>query len=277
MEFVGEYLKQQREKKGVDLVSVCKELNISLSYLKAIEDDDFLKTPGGVYTLGFIKSYSDYLNLDSKKIIINYKNQISDKNTDQDIQLPKPIKDFSSYNKIISFSLASIISVVFYFMFISNSNIKPDFAITPDLSEEMMASIEEYEVKTALSKDKETQNEKLITKSFISKDNIISNNQSSAIASSSEENFSDSINQYISLQALDLTWIQIRNSENEIVYSKLMNAKDKYKYLFKDQYSITTGNAGNIIVLFGEEVKGKLGKKGEVLDSIIISSDFFSN
>ena len=56
-----------------------------------------------------------------------------------------------------------------------------------------------------------------------------------------------------------------------------MNINEEYTYSLKDKLVITTGNAGDIVVSIGGEVMGKLGKKGEVLDSISISPDYFSN
>ena len=41
-----------------------------------------------------------------------------------------------------------------------------------------------------------------------------------------------------------------------------------------NKYTITTGNAGNILVYVNEVLRGKLGKKGEVKDSFFISSEF---
>ena len=43
---------------------------------------------------------------------------------------------------------------------------------------------------------------------------------------------------------------------------------------FADNLNLTTGNAGNILVLINGNAKGKVGKKGEVIDSLVISSDF---
>ena len=74
---VGENLKQVRIRRNITLFTVSKILNISINYLEAIENDEFSKTPGGVYTIGFIRTYADYLNLDSNEIINTYKNQIS--------------------------------------------------------------------------------------------------------------------------------------------------------------------------------------------------------
>ena len=67
--FIGEYLKQIRIRNKIALPTVSRELNISFVYLEAIENDEFSNTPGGVYTIGFIRAYANYLNLDSNKII----------------------------------------------------------------------------------------------------------------------------------------------------------------------------------------------------------------
>ena len=73
---------------------------------------------------------------------------------------------------------------------------------------------------------------------------------------------------------MDETWIQLRDNQDQIVVSKLMKKDDEYIYLIKDNYTLTTGNAGNIIVLINQEIRGKIGKKGEVIDSLIIHSEF---
>ena len=66
------------------------------------------------------------------------------------------------------------------------------------------------------------------------------------------------------MKFLGPTWIQLRNTQDQIIFSKLMNANDKYSYLTSDNYSIATGNAGNILVLINGNTRGKVGKKGEV-------------
>ena len=91
MNSVGEYLKLIRIRNKISLLTVSQELNISLNYLSAIENDEFSKTPGGVYTIGFIRSYSNYLNLDSKDIVDKYKTQISLSEISEPIEPPAPV------------------------------------------------------------------------------------------------------------------------------------------------------------------------------------------
>ena len=53
-----------------------------------------------------------------------------------------------------------------------------------------------------------------------------------------------------------------------------MTINNEYSYSTTDNFTLTTGNAGNILVLINGNARGKIGKKGEVIDSLVISSDF---
>ena len=179
MMLVGDCLKQARIKSNLTLESVSKELYISLSYLKAIENNEFSKTPGGVYTIGFIKSYSEYLNLDSKAIVDQYKIQISLNETPNPIELPKPIEffHFSYYPKIASFLIFVVISITFYLFFVDQSNLQPEYAITTTVPENFEPSIEEYEVEVAILKLKEIKNNAIMQKNEIAKMTNLTNHE----------------------------------------------------------------------------------------------------
>ena len=56
--------------------------------------------------------------------------------------------------------------------------------------------------------------------------------------------------------------------------STLSNETNEYSYNLNLQYSLTAGNAGNILVLIDNSVKGKVGDFGEVVDSFVIDSNF---
>ena len=62
--------------------------------------------------------------------------------------------------------------------------------------------------------------------------------------------------------------------DNNIVLSKLMDTDEEFSYKLKLNYSITAGNAGNILVLIDDEVRGKIGKYGDILDSFVLYKDF---
>ena len=247
-----------------------------------IEEDNFSNTPGGVYTIGFIRAYSKYLGLNSSELIKEYKAQISESEIIKPIELQKPLNSYYSPYKIASFFTVILVSLVFYKLFISEYNSQPEYALTPDLPENLEITIEENDVKIALSnlkKDKITKNviQNQIDNIDILTNTEFQNNTIFALASKPKElNKNDLIN-LISINVIKPTWIQIIDSDNNIIISKLMKINDVYNYSINDNFLLTTGNAGNIIVSIGDKVMGKLGKQGEVLDSITILPEYFSN
>ena len=84
----------------------------------------------------------------------------------------------------------------------------------------------------------------------------------------------DNKNSKITLKFLDDTWVQLRDSNDEIVLSQLMNKNDEYSYYLNRKYSITSGNAGHIMVIIDQKVRGKIGNQGQVVDSLVLNKDF---
>ncbi len=66
---LGELLKAEREKKGLSLHEIGMNLKISPKILKAIEEGNPNDLPAKTFVRGFIKSYAQYLRLDTKMIL----------------------------------------------------------------------------------------------------------------------------------------------------------------------------------------------------------------
>ncbi|MDR0301658.1 MAG: helix-turn-helix domain-containing protein [Treponema sp.] len=73
MESLGEKLKIARTEKGLSFDQICRDTNISLRYLEALETENFGVFPGEPYVLGFLKNYGAYLDLDVQKLISLYR------------------------------------------------------------------------------------------------------------------------------------------------------------------------------------------------------------
>ncbi|GAJ14921.1 unnamed protein product [marine sediment metagenome] len=68
----GKVLKNIRELKGTTLEEISKKTKIGLSYLKAIEEDNYKVFPAEIFMKGFLKTYAKYLGLDPEEIVRNY-------------------------------------------------------------------------------------------------------------------------------------------------------------------------------------------------------------
>jgi cytoskeleton protein RodZ len=68
MTSIGETLRRERIKRKLDLEGVSHELKISPRFLEAIEDEDFDKLPGRLFTRSFVRQYARLLGLDEDEI-----------------------------------------------------------------------------------------------------------------------------------------------------------------------------------------------------------------
>jgi cytoskeletal protein RodZ len=69
---LGETLRAQREKKGITLEQAASDTRIREKFLKALEDSDYQTLPGTVYTKGFLRNYSEYLELDTEELVVQF-------------------------------------------------------------------------------------------------------------------------------------------------------------------------------------------------------------
>lgn len=68
MNSIGETLRRERLRLNLDLEQVARETKINLKLLQAIENEDFSKLPGGVFTKSFVRQYARLLGLDEDEI-----------------------------------------------------------------------------------------------------------------------------------------------------------------------------------------------------------------
>jgi len=268
MNFVGQYLRKKRILKKYSLDAVSNELKISKYILQKIENDEFDKTIDKVFYIGHLRVYANFLNLNANEIIEQFKLQNSFETVEILNQIPKPINQNSFFGLSKLFSLTSIlvIFITFYFLFIEVQKPNPDYAIIPDIPEIFEPIVEKELID--FEKRELVKNEQKILQQKIEQ-KILS---SSVIASSIINE--DSIKQTVTLKFLKPTWLQLRDSKDEIVLSQLMSQNDEYTYDLNLKYSLTAGNAGNILVLIDNDTRGKVGDFGEVVDSIVIDSNF---
>lgn len=66
---VGEILRNTREKQNIKLSDVEKQIRVRIKFLDAIENNNWNFFSSKIYIIGIIKNYSEYLGLDSKRVL----------------------------------------------------------------------------------------------------------------------------------------------------------------------------------------------------------------
>ena len=70
---IGSTLREARMRARIDIDEVESRTKIRAKYLHAIENEDWELLPGPVYVKSFLRTYGDYLGLDSRALVDEYK------------------------------------------------------------------------------------------------------------------------------------------------------------------------------------------------------------
>lgn len=128
---IGGMLRDARLKKGLKIPEISKELCIRKIYLEAIEASDYKEIPEFPYGIGFIRSYSEYLGLNSARIVQLYKEETDTRSRDEKYFVLEPVAEATAPNrKYLMISLLSLIAVYFiWFLFNERQNAETDVVV----------------------------------------------------------------------------------------------------------------------------------------------------
>ncbi len=82
---LGEYLRQTRKTKGLDLHNLAEETKISFSILTAIEEDNYQDLPPLTFARGLYSIYAQNLGLDPKDVLVRFDDEIKGSNKDEKV------------------------------------------------------------------------------------------------------------------------------------------------------------------------------------------------
>jgi hypothetical protein len=68
----GHFLREIRKERGIELVDISNRAKISISYLRAIEQEKFDELPPPVYIRGFVTEYAKYLKIDPNRAVSDF-------------------------------------------------------------------------------------------------------------------------------------------------------------------------------------------------------------
>ena len=262
---VGTMLRDVRTKNKISIEQVANDLRIKSTYLVAIENSDYDNIPAHPYGLGFVRSYANYLGLNSTRIAqifkeetektsvptVKYNVYTSEETTETNIQNRKYI--------IISFAML----LVGYILWISFSNSEeqiasnePTITSVEETTSEYPLQVEDFTNENEAQEEPQPQEEQITTteeefSETTEKENIPTtptnptNNNTKEIQSTKieEPQISSKKSSRVVLKIKKETWIEVKDSHQEKLWiSKVLNAGDEY---------IVPDNGKQKIVSFG--------------------------
>lgn len=267
LKIFAEELKSIREKKAISLNEIYDKTRIDVKYLNEIENGNFDVLPE-VYVRAFLKKYAEMLELDSDEILSEYEiakgenseavspaiskkieldilkdEEVSKTFDDVEQEIPEATditKDGKKKNILMPaiFVLVSLISVILYFIFFSDS---PEEIIIEKPINEIISE--------------RTQEEN------VGKLEVTEDNSERVVPTTKSQVKKDSLN--LRINAIDTSWMRImidNKFNDEFTLSPSLTKSLKAK----SNFSILIGNAGGIELVLNGKKLPKIGKKGEI-------------
>jgi cytoskeleton protein RodZ len=86
---IGETLRETRMRRRIDMTEVEAATKIRAKYLRALENEEWDLLPGPTFVKTFLRTYAEYLELDSRQLVEEYR-QRYERPTTQDLRPFKP-------------------------------------------------------------------------------------------------------------------------------------------------------------------------------------------
>ncbi len=130
METIGKILKQTREEKGISLQEISHKTKVSLSYLKAIEAEDWEALPPKPYVKGFLRLYASSLGLDPEQFIAYYEQNLASSEprcspSDKIKNLKKQKEVLLRKKRLWIAGIVFLLAIVFLIFLLRKSNYTP--------------------------------------------------------------------------------------------------------------------------------------------------------
>jgi cytoskeletal protein RodZ len=108
---IGDSLREARTRRGYSAADVHKAIRIRERYLTALEEERWDMLPGDAYTKGFLRTYSEYLGLNSQLYIDEYNARVARHVDDPPPFVPQASADLRTVRRGVFVALASILLV----------------------------------------------------------------------------------------------------------------------------------------------------------------------
>jgi cytoskeletal protein RodZ len=109
---IGETLRERRMALKIDVHEVEEATKIRAKYLRALENEEYNLLPGSAYVKSFLRTYADYLDLDSRALVDQYR--LLDHHIEEEpmVYSPAPTGRTGSYGRWLVVLVVMIIVIV---------------------------------------------------------------------------------------------------------------------------------------------------------------------
>lgn len=287
MESPGEYLRRERELRGVSLAKIFESTRVPMRYLEALEADNNDILPHPTFVKGYIKSYCKALGLDEIDAVLRYEIYLRDKSEKAEAERPrtpsrkKPARQAAEVPRNVKnaagFISAGIIIIVVLYFAVGRRTTSPvpqpealsvsTEAIPAAANEPIPAGVkteapkEEKQPRGGVPPEaKPEATAKAATAANAAKA-VKPETRPAAPALGAPVAESQHT---LSVKANEISWVKIRIDDGE-PFDVVLREGEGIVWKAKEAFSLIVGNAGGVTLTYDGKVLPPLGKSGDVV------------
>ena len=251
---VGEALRQTRLFYQKSLEEVESDLRIRAVQVEAIEAGNISELPGNVYAIGFVRSYAEYLGLDSDQVVALFKAQYMGDSSAEELSFPLPSLEKRAPSFWLAFLCLFVLSGVLYFYSyqkrVDRSLVEGIQPVPENITEHISQDILD-----ATSVD------------FLPVESV---------DRSPIENMAKGGEQLtgVVLKLNGDSWVEIKDNEGRVLVSNILQTGDEYFVPNNPGLSMSLGNAANVQIELNGRILKPLGTEGEARSNIPLNIDY---
>ena len=305
---LGGTLRRAREKRRLSVAQVAKKLCIKEMYLDALEQGHYYVFPGLAYGVGFLRTYARFLELDANEMVEKFQSETSAIKVEP-IEMPiqQNANLMPSARTIFKGLAALIILYLVWYIVISLTQESSSIQSTENqiITEEMISE-EQPLVNVSSQQEAEITNEGVVV-SEIKVDNVPVITEEKSIVQSApiiadavlakksepiqmkKASFGDKLwskftpakvygaqkASALSFVATEEVWVKVMQGET-VILEEILYKGDRYNVPADTEYTLTTANAGALMVYVNGKKTQILGAKGALIDNVTLSTDNFN-
>lgn len=283
MNTLGEQLKKEREKKGITLVEVARVTKIRKTYLQALEEGDF-NAQSPVFMKGFLKSYAEFLGLDSSDILTRYKSDIKTEDEHETEQGASASRRSSSKYLVLGIiTLSLAIAIITLIIALKKRNIPAPSTTIPPVTQVEPAREEAAIKNTTTHPILSTVHEKLFKDVTAIKSTApVKPAPTTVVAEKSTEKQEKMAEETakaskaktngkkhtLNITAKGTAWLRIAVDDGASI-EVLMKKGETIDLAAERKFAVVTGNAGEIDITLNGKSLGNLGESGKIISKVL--------
>jgi cytoskeleton protein RodZ len=259
---VGQYLREEREKKNLSLEEVAKVTRITLENLQALERDDFQAISAPIFVRGFLRNYASQLGLDPNEIMARYESQVDLLKISPKVKESPPIKNGSPLFKYIAFLILILIGTAIGFYYYQQAPPPPP---PPSATPPPPPAVAVQPPPPTAPPPPEGPAPQVASQPEKEKKQP---EKAPATAPKGTLEKSEERGHILKVIAKEKTWLRIKPDDQPVI-DVLLQPGETVSWSTRGKFNITVGNAGGIEIFFDGVSQGIPGKSGQVIHLVL--------